>query len=45
MQSDPDHELLVEVERSLRRDVPLALEPAALLTRELHFAADQSAKP
>ena len=35
---DPDHELLVGIEQSLRRSVPLALEPATLLTQELHSA-------
>ncbi len=37
--SDPDHELLVAVERSLEREVPAALEPAALLAGELSRAA------
>jgi hypothetical protein len=32
---DPDHELLIEVERILQSDGPQALEPAALLTREI----------
>ncbi|MBI1750704.1 MAG: hypothetical protein HY234_08495 [Acidobacteria bacterium] len=41
MQSDPDHDLLVDVERSVRRDVPRALEPATLLAQELHRAADR----
>ena len=35
---DPDHELLVAVERSLEREVPAALEPAALLAGELSRA-------
>jgi hypothetical protein len=42
---DPDHELLLGVERSLRRSVPLALEPAALLTQELNSAASGRATP
>lgn len=32
---DPDHELLVEVERMVQIDGPLALEPAALLAQEM----------
>ncbi len=32
---DPDHELLMEVERVVRTDGPLALEPAALLAEEM----------
>jgi hypothetical protein len=32
---DPDHELLMEVERMVQIDGPLALEPAALLAREM----------
>lgn len=44
-QPDPDHQLLVEVERSLRRDVPLALEPAALIAQELHSAAGKKSSP
>jgi hypothetical protein len=41
---DPDHALLVDVERSVRREVPRALEPAALLTAELSQAADTTTK-
>ncbi len=41
---DPDHALLVDVERSVRREVPRALEPAALLTAELSEAADTNVK-
>ncbi|HJY87655.1 MAG TPA: hypothetical protein VKE24_12530 [Candidatus Acidoferrales bacterium] len=41
-QSDPDHALLVDVERSVRREVPLALEPAALLTQEMSRGAEAS---
>lgn len=37
--ADPDHDLLVAVERSARRGVPRALEPATLLAQELHRAA------
>lgn len=37
--ADPDHDLLVDVERSVRRDVPRALEPATLIAQELHRAA------
>jgi hypothetical protein len=32
---DPDHELLMEVERVVQIDGPLALEPAALLAEEM----------
>ena len=32
---DPDHELLIEVERMVQIDGPLALEPAALLAQEM----------
>jgi hypothetical protein len=32
---DPDHELLIEVERAVQTDGPLALEPAALLAEEM----------
>ncbi len=32
---DPDHELLLEVERMVQIDGPLALEPAALLAQEM----------
>jgi hypothetical protein len=38
---DPDHALLVEIQRSVRRDVPRALEPATLLAQELHRAANR----
>jgi hypothetical protein len=37
---DPDHELLVAVERSLEREVPAALAPAVLLAGELSRAAE-----
>jgi hypothetical protein len=33
--ADPDHELLMEVERMVQIDGPLALEPAALLAQEM----------
>jgi hypothetical protein len=36
---DPDDELLVAVERSLRRDVPAALEAGLVLTGELALAS------
>jgi len=32
---DPDHELLMEVERVVQSDGPVALEPAALLAEEM----------
>ena len=34
VQVDPDHELLLEVERVIQTDTPLALEPATLLVDE-----------
>jgi hypothetical protein len=34
-QTDPDHELLLDVERMLQSDVPQALAPAALLAQEI----------
>ena len=34
-QVDPDHELLMEVERMVQIDGPLALEPAGLLAQEM----------
>ena len=37
-ETDPDHVLLVEVDLSVRRQMPRALEPAALLTAELSRA-------
>ena len=33
--ADSDHELMVQLERRLQSEVPLALEPAALLAREI----------
>lgn len=36
---DPEHELLIEVQRSVRREIPTALEPASLLVHELGKAA------
>jgi hypothetical protein len=35
VQLDPDHELLVQVERVVHSDGPTALEPAALLAEEM----------
>lgn len=34
IQVDPDHELLLEVERVMQTDTPLALEPATLMVDE-----------
>jgi anti-sigma factor RsiW len=39
---DADHQLLVDVQDSLLREVPRALEPALLLTAELDRAAQRS---
>ena len=33
-QVDPDHELLLEVERAIQADTPRALEPAMLMVEE-----------
>lgn len=35
---DPDHELLLDIERTLRQDVPEALAPAELLIEEIRLA-------
>ena len=40
--ADPDHDLLVDIGRSVRREVPRALEPASLIAQELHRAANKS---
>jgi hypothetical protein len=34
LQNDADHELLLEIERAVRADTPLALEPATLMVEE-----------
>ena len=34
-QADSDHELMVQLERTLQSEVPAALEPAALLARDI----------
>jgi hypothetical protein len=34
-QVDPDHELLLQVERAVNNDGPAALDPAALLAEEM----------
>jgi hypothetical protein len=39
--ADSDHDLLVDVARFTRRDVPRALEPATLIAQELHRAAER----
>ncbi len=38
---DPDHDLLVGVERAVRRPVPQALEPARLLALEMERSLEQ----
>jgi len=40
-ETDPDHELMIQLERTLQSAVPQALEPAALLAREI----TQNAQP
>ena len=42
-QVDPDHELLLAVERAVHNDGPAALEPAALLAEEM--VQDTAARP
>ncbi len=42
---DPDHVLLVDVERSVRRELPRALEPAALLAREVSRGTEARSNP
>ena len=42
-QLDPDHELLLAVERAVNNDGPAALDPAALLAEEL--VQDMAARP
>jgi hypothetical protein len=42
VQEDADHVLLMDIQRSVRRDVPRALEPATLIAQELHRAASKS---
>lgn len=44
-QTDPDHALLVDVERSVRRELPRALEPAALLTQEMSRTTEAQLNP
>lgn len=34
-QADSDHELMIQLERTLQTEVPVALEPAAMLAREI----------
>jgi len=38
--TDPDDELMLEIQASVRRPVPRAFEPALLVTQELHRAAE-----
>ena len=41
---DPDHQLLLDVQQTLDREVPDALAPAALLTQEMNQALETNAK-
>ncbi len=43
--TDLDHALLVDVERSVRREVPRALEPAALLAEEISQSEETRTNP
>jgi hypothetical protein len=45
LQIDPDHELLIAVERAVHSEVPTALEPAALLAREISDSSPTSSLP
>lgn len=42
---DPDSALLVDVERSVKRELPQALEPAALLAQELSRSSEARSNP
>ena len=44
-EADPDQVLLVEVEHSVRRELPRALEPAALLAQEVGRSAETQSNP
>ncbi len=44
-QIDPDQALLADIETSVRREVPRALEPATLLTQEIDRAAQPQPNP
>ncbi len=44
-EADPDQALLVEVERSVRRELPRALEPAALLAEEVSRSTETRSNP
>lgn len=43
--SDPDHALLVDIERSVRRELPRALEPAVLLAQEVSRSSETHSNP
>jgi len=45
VQVDPDHELLVGVERTIQADTPLALEPATLMVDERDSSVPLSSTP
>ncbi len=44
-ESDPDQALLADVQRSVRRELPRALEPAALLAQEISRGAEARSNP
>ncbi|MGO8787489.1 MAG: hypothetical protein ACLQVL_08910 [Terriglobia bacterium] len=44
-QTDPDDALLLSVQQSIRNDLPRALRPAALLTREINRAQAARRRP
>lgn len=43
--TDPDHELLLQIEQTVNRRVPAALAPADLLVSELNSAVKQELNP
>jgi predicted anti-sigma-YlaC factor YlaD len=44
-QADPDDALMLSVQKSIRSDLPQALEPAALLAQEVDYAAETRGNP
>ncbi len=44
-QADPDDALMLSVQKSIRSDLPQALEPAALLAKEIDYAAETRGNP
>jgi len=44
-QADADQRLMMDVQRSVRRELPRALEPAALLAQEVSRSAERQSNP